>query len=836
MTGGIFMPFDFSKIKPRKKEELPTDPIELFQKLKVSDPGINDLWLAQGDALRKWHENRSKENIGIVLNTGAGKTLVGLLIAQSLVNETNDKVLYACSSIQLVEQTAEKANGYGLDVTTYYRRNFNNDLFARAKAPCITTYQALFNGKSRFFREQISAIVFDDAHAAEHLLRDHFSLRISRSTFPGVFSEILALFKSYHEKVGKAASYSELEYPDARMLFFIPPFEIKTQSAELLRILQEADFQNTIDTMFAWEHIRDHVDTCCILISGSDITITPPFVPVGTMPYFKKGIRRVYLSATLSAPDAFTRTFGKIPDEVVAPSTTAGECERLILFPSQIEIDQEDTEIAKEIVQHKKTLILVPTYARATQWQGVAEPPPKEDVSHYVDEFRKGSGTEKLLLAARYDGVDLPGDTCRVMVIDDLPMGVGPLEKFLWEHLGLANTLRSAIASRIVQSFGRISRGMSDHGVVILTGRRLVDWVLVPKNKGVLPAFLQKQIALGDMVSEQASTISDLVSAAEHCLTRDKGWTGAYNDFMADAEPEDHDTDTELLTRLAKSESEYGLSMWQRDFDRAAKVLLSTLEDAFSLSASTGAWHCLWLGSAYQRLGDNNRAQELFNRAHITQRNIPAYPKDFEENKGEKIPNQVAAVDRQYKINADGEILLPKQLNADLVYLNGTGTPAQTEEALRALGQYLGLESSRPDKEFGTGPDVLWLQEGMTALCMEVKTDKEITSRYQKKEVGQLNDHIQWVKENTKAQHIIPVFVGPVVGATSNANPSEEHRVINLNQFEILAQKLKATLTDVKAEALHITLRHTLNRVFVDRKLIWPDCLELLEFHKLKEL
>jgi len=122
------MTFDFSKIKPRKKEALPVDPIELFQKLKVSDPGINDLWLAQGDALRKWHDNRLKDDVGIVLNTGAGKTLVGLLIAQSLVNETRNKVLYACSSIQLVEQTAEKAKGYGLDVTTYFHREFSNDL------------------------------------------------------------------------------------------------------------------------------------------------------------------------------------------------------------------------------------------------------------------------------------------------------------------------------------------------------------------------------------------------------------------------------------------------------------------------------------------------------------------------------------------------------------------------------------------------------------------------------------------------------------------------------------------------------------------------------------
>ena len=65
------MVFDFSKIKARKKEVEPVDPIELFQKLQVTDQKINDLWLAQGDALRDWHANRNASDVGVVLNTGA---------------------------------------------------------------------------------------------------------------------------------------------------------------------------------------------------------------------------------------------------------------------------------------------------------------------------------------------------------------------------------------------------------------------------------------------------------------------------------------------------------------------------------------------------------------------------------------------------------------------------------------------------------------------------------------------------------------------------------------------------------------------------------------------
>ena len=330
------MGFDFTKIKAEKKVPDPVDPIELFQKLKITDTNINDLWLAQGDALRDWHQNRSAKDIGVILNTGAGKTLVGLLIAQSLVNETKGSVIYACSSIQLVEQTVDKAKGYGLKVSAYYRGNYTNDLFRRSLAPCITTYQAIFNGRSIFFREDIDAVIFDDAHTAEHLLRDHFSLQISRSIFPTTYAEIVALFREYHQKVGKDSRYSELENQNCQRLFLIPPFEIHKQYGELLRILKEAKLSEIRDTTFAWEHINDYVDLCCILISGPTVTITPPFVPVRMLPYFDDGTRRVYLSATLSASDAFARTFGCVPNQIVTPKTTAGECERQIIVPSRL--------------------------------------------------------------------------------------------------------------------------------------------------------------------------------------------------------------------------------------------------------------------------------------------------------------------------------------------------------------------------------------------------------------------------------------------------------------------------------------------------------------------
>ena len=468
------MNFDYSKLSVTGQQARPTDPIEVFQGAAITDGNINDLWLGQGDALREWHAHRGENDVAVALNTGAGKTLVGLLIAQSLVNETRRQVVYACSSIQLVEQTAKKAQGYGLPAATYFRQRFSQgELYHRAEAPCVTTYQALFNGRSRFGQDDIAAVIFDDAHTADQILRNQFSLSIARHELAATFDQILALFQPYHNAVGLASSYAEVVSGVDSHEFLVPPFEVQRNATELRRLLLEAGLGECRSTMFAWEFIRDHEDLCCLLITNNEVTLTPPVVPVSALPYFRSGVRRIYLSATLSAPDSFVRAFGRKPDHIVAPSTTAGECERMILIPSSVGGVRDDIAAAKEVIKQHKALILVPSFRRAERWADIAEPPGRESVSAAIDSFRDAGPPEKLILAARYDGLDLPGDTCRMMVLDDLPQGAGPLERFQWERLNMQSSLRSLLASRVVQSFGRISRGMSDHGVVVLTGKGL---------------------------------------------------------------------------------------------------------------------------------------------------------------------------------------------------------------------------------------------------------------------------------------------------------------------------------------------------------------------------
>ena len=815
------MPFDFSKLKPQPKEQRLTDPIAIFQRLRVTDTSINDLWLAQGDALRGWNDKRSETDVSISLNTGAGKTLVGLLIGQSLVNELRSLVVYACSSIQLVEQTAKKADGYGLPITTYVQGKFSNDLSARGDAVCLTTYQALFNGRSIFFRRDVAGIVFDDAHAAEHLLRDHFSLRLKRTHFGSVYAQIAAEFGEYFHSVGMASSYGEIVAGTAGRLFLIPPFEVRKAHAALFKYLQDSSVPSDVNTVFAWEHLKDRIDLCAFVISASEITITPPFIPVGTLPYFTNDIRRVYLSATLSALDVFVRTFGRRPSCQIAPTTTAGECERMILVPAEMKDVTDDVEAAKRFIGQHKSLILVPSYARAAGWASLVQPPEAEQATEEIEAFKRAKGTEKLLLPSRYDGMDLPGDMCRVVVIDDLPSGIGPLERYLWEYLKFSGTLRTAIASRIVQSFGRISRGMSDHGVAVLTGKRLIEWLQVPKNLAALPRFLQKQLELGFQMSKEMSD-ADVLPSIHGCLGRQRSWIDAYEHFICEAAHEDALPDPTTVVDLALAETKYADEMWYRNYGKAATHLQKTIEIAANLSVSTVCWHKLWLGYALECSGDIETAHALYKQAHAGQRNIPAFKGHGDSPVDPGLPAQATVAGQQFELLGDGRVVVPRSLERDLLHLNGTGTTNQTEEALRCLGQYLGFQSTRPDNEHNTGPDVLWLFPDKTAFCVDAKTDKAGSSSYRKEEFGQLSDHVQWVRDNTEVDSIIAGFVGPELPVSDSANPPEGVKLCTLERFHAIGETLKTAYRDIAASALPLTVGVMVAEEFEKRGLLWP--------------
>lgn len=171
---------DFGSLKKPDAKARPTDPRDIFKRRPSGEGAANDLWQGQAEALEAWYKAQKDETL-VLLNTGAGKTIIGLLIAQSYVNQNVKNVVYVCSTIDLVRQTANEAAKLGLPVTCRYGGAFDNDLFVQGKAFCISTYPAVFNS----FRgaQAPGALIFDDAHVASKSIRDNFTLVIDMGRF-----------------------------------------------------------------------------------------------------------------------------------------------------------------------------------------------------------------------------------------------------------------------------------------------------------------------------------------------------------------------------------------------------------------------------------------------------------------------------------------------------------------------------------------------------------------------------------------------------------------------------------------------------------------------------
>jgi replicative superfamily II helicase len=84
---------DFKKLRESKAKPKPVNPREIFNALPKS-PGINDVYASRAEVLDNWFARRNEQDVVVKLHTGGGKTLVALLMAQSVMNEIGESVLY----------------------------------------------------------------------------------------------------------------------------------------------------------------------------------------------------------------------------------------------------------------------------------------------------------------------------------------------------------------------------------------------------------------------------------------------------------------------------------------------------------------------------------------------------------------------------------------------------------------------------------------------------------------------------------------------------------------------------------------------------------------------
>jgi len=824
------MPFDPKKIRLRTtRRAKETDPEAIFESLTLRG-SIENLWSPQAEALREWHTRRDESDTVIEMNTGGGKTLVGLLVAQSLVNETGKHVLFVCPTKQLIEQATAKARECGMSVATYMAGEWSHPEVAdEGRGPCITNYAAVFNGKSIFARQDLGGIVFDDAHVAGNIIRSQFTLKYENGET--VYEEIIKRLRKHFARNSQSQRLDDAMEGDPRAILFAPIFESRRLAAELAALLVANGVEDERHLLFPWEHVKDHLDRCVIVVSGTRLEIAPSALPLHRLSYLQGRSRRVYLTATLPSPVEFVKTFGVSLPSVIHPRGKSGEAQRLFVFADG-ENDDEQRVSVKALIADRKACMIVPSSYSAEKWRDVAEQYTTHAGQAGIDEFAEATDDRKLILVARYDGIDLPGAACRVLVIDGLPRGAHLLDRFLDEHLQALSLRASHSAIRMVQAIGRIFRSNTDHGAVVLVGGDVTSWSRSPANRVFLPPLLQKQIQLGlalrESVDAGETTFAELLAAV---TTGDRNWDEFYEERIEEFKPEPGTESPKWLVEVALHEQQAYQHLWEGNCTEAASMFAGLADEVMPHDRRLSAWCRHWEGAALDFGGNRLEAR----RAYIAAANIRSelgrpvvdartiIASGSAPEPGAQATAIATIVEkRRAKALADLD-----EIASDLQYGPGTNP---VEQAIKVLGECLGLSASRPDRQEGTGPDVEWHHSpSKSGAALEAKTNKKEESQYTKKDdIGQFHDHARYLETAHPGEAFRKIIVGRTLPVSKESHPPGDLQIVELEQFQGLTAKVRelyaAVLEHDGSERAEVVVQRWLDHLGLN----WPDCVDSL--------
>jgi replicative superfamily II helicase len=244
---------------------------------------IKDVYGSQTEVLNAWFADREKPDHVIKLHTGGGKTLVGLLIAQSILNETSEPVIFICPNNHLVTQTLKKADGYHLPAVPY-TKPFADD-FLNGKSVMVANYSHLFNGISRFGIRgkeilKLGGVIVDDAQVGASILRDQFSIKVEKNPEddPGCedYATLTTMFRLSFKETGQLGTFDDVVGGSDYTVLEVPYWTWLEKPDEVQNFLRtiagKYDFQ--------WPLLRDNLKYCHCFVDRKSVAITPIF-PLG---------------------------------------------------------------------------------------------------------------------------------------------------------------------------------------------------------------------------------------------------------------------------------------------------------------------------------------------------------------------------------------------------------------------------------------------------------------------------------------------------------------------------------------------------------------------------
>ncbi|WP_331738175.1 DEAD/DEAH box helicase [Embleya sp. NBC_00896] len=530
----------------------PDDPVQLYRLLAQGNRGPEAVWGHQQDVLRAWHRSMSdKPDVAIELPTGAGKTLVGGLIAEFRRRKHDDRVAYLCPTKQLARQTAAKFTAYGIPNVLLINRVATWNPAHRARyeageAIAVSVYSHVFN--SRPALDNAAMLVLDDAHAAEGYVAGPWCLTISRDDAEAAYQDVLSVLEPALDPlvVPKLRAGDESH---RSAVYLASPVGVTAQAQQLeATVGAAADARKLpVSERHVWTLLQGRLDRCLVYVSHGQILIRPLIPPTRQHAAFSDPERRIYMSATLGDGGELERSFGRRKiSRIPVPDgwEKQGTGRRFFLFPElttdlAADPDQVPAFVAGVVAKAGRAIVLTPDRRTANAFIQHSLPPncPVLDAGDVEDDLTTFTSRPDaaLVLTNRYDGIDLPGNDCRLVVLAGLPARGDLQERFLHESLGAVEVLQERIRARIVQGSGRATRSVRDYAAVMVLGQSLTSYLSGRDVQAAMHPEVHAEVEFGRRNSLDTDSTS-MLDNLDAFLGQTSNWDDVDGDIVANRE------------------------------------------------------------------------------------------------------------------------------------------------------------------------------------------------------------------------------------------------------------------------------------------------------------
>ena len=338
---------------------------------------------AQSHILDKYNAFENKADVAIELPTGAGKTLIALLIAEAW-RQNGSKAAILSANKTLARQMQQEAAALKIPSALMEGRRVDipaADIraYQRASKIAIMNYWVYFNQNPAI--DPADLLVMDDAHLAEHCLHSLFSVQIGRhaheALFKTIVSEVQGRFSEYSVLSDSLAPSSSTSGTPPELLSFIDQDTISDRLKEIIDA--SAEIKTDTDLAFRWKRMRNSLRETNLYFGVDQVWIRPYIYPLIGFSHYQDTKQRLYVSATIGDPGDLCRRLGvrpiaKIPVDPEHSQKTAG---RRLVVMNRLEEQESDIPHRLEVALltvlkiHPKSVWLCSSQAEAEKYRNV---------------------------------------------------------------------------------------------------------------------------------------------------------------------------------------------------------------------------------------------------------------------------------------------------------------------------------------------------------------------------------------------------------------------------------------------------------------------------------